>query len=173
MQLAMRAGFAICILMCCAAVSLAFGKVLAQGVPKPILVTPLKLSDLPGRWVGIGDMRFRDGSRKRMTCRITYRFRAKSRLVQNIWCKNAGMRLEIKTHINDNNGKITGSWDDRIYAMSGDLRGKLHGNQIQAALSSTFFNAKLNVMIIGKTQTIQVTPNDGRLRSMRISLARN
>jgi hypothetical protein len=173
MQLAMRASLAVCILFACAGVSFAFGKVFAQGVPKPILVTPLKLTDLPGRWVGVGNMRFRDGTTEQMECRITYRFHAKGRLIQNIWCKNANMRLEIKTRINDDNGKITGSWNDRVYAMSGDLAGRLHGNQIQAALSSTFFNATLNVMMIGSTQTIQVTPNDGHLRSMRISLARN
>ncbi len=172
MRIAMRARIASSAVMAGAMSCYALSGVVAQVIPKPVLVTPLKLKDLPGRWVGIGNMAFRDGTSEKLNCRITYRIRRHKNLVQNIWCKNTSMRLEIKTKIVDRGGKISGFWNDRIYSMSGTLEGRRHGNQIKAALTSTFFNARLNIMIIGTRQTIQVTPHDGRLQSMRISLAR-
>ena len=163
---------AVCLVCICATFSLAYGRVLAQGVPKPILVTPLKLSDLPGRWVGIGKLEFRDGEIDHMKCRITYQIREQVRLIQNIRCKSKKRRVEIKTTFVQQDGKITGAWRDRVYEVSGRIQGRLHGNQIQAALSGIFFNAGLNIMIIGREQTIEVTPRDSSFRVMRISLAR-
>ena len=167
-----QAMFAVCLVCMCATFSLAYGRVLAQGVPKPILVTPLKLTDLPGRWVGLGKLEFRDGEIDKLKCRITYQFRKQTRLVQNIRCKSSKRRVEIKTTFIHANGKITGAWRDRVYEVSGRIKGRLHGNQIQAALSGIFFNAALNIMIIGREQTIEVTPRDNSFRVMRISLAR-
>lgn len=172
MRFARFAGGVSCLALVCATVNLAVGSVKAQNVPKPVLVTPLKLADLPGRWVGVGKVEFRDGDTDRMKCRITYRVRDQGKLVQNIRCRSAKRRVEIKTQLIDNDGKITGAWRDRVYEMAGRIKGRRHGNQLKISLSSLFFNAALNIMMIGRQQTIEVTPRGSSMRRMHISLAR-
>lgn len=144
----------------------------AQAIPRPVLVSRLKLSDLPGRWIGVGRIEFRNGRVDRMRCWITYRRRNKAQLMQQIRCKSPERRIEVKTQMYHRNGKISGAWKDHVYEVSGNIKGRLHGNQLKAYLSGMFFNAALNIMIIGKEQTIEVRPRNSRLRSMRISLAR-
>ena len=168
----LQSGIVLCLMVVFATVDLGVRYAFAQGVPKPVLVTRLKLADLPGRWVGIGRVEFRDGDTDRMKCRITYRIRDNSKIIQNIRCKSEKRRIEIKTQFVDNGGKITGAWRDRVYEVSGRIKGQLHGNQLKAALSGLFFNADLNIMLIGSEQTIEVKPRDSSLRLMRILLAR-
>ena len=147
-------------------------EIYAQSVPKPVQVSQLKLKDLSGRWTGVGDMSFRDGTKEHIKCRIVYRSRSIRKLIQKIWCKNRNIRLEVQAEIIDKNGRLSGSWDDRVYSMSGQLRGQLKGNQLKASLAGGFFNAKLNISVIGRRQTIQFTPDQGQLRSMQLRLAR-
>ncbi len=172
-----KAGCTACFISMFMASPLAFADIPAKNViqvnvPKPALVKQIDLGDLPGRWTGIGDMAFRDGTKERMKCRIIYRFQAVQNLLQKIWCRNSNIRLEVKAEIVNHKGKLSGNWDDRIYSMSGKLNGRLRGNQIQANLSGVFFTARLNISIVGNRQTIRLIPNNGQLRFMNIRLAR-
>ena len=172
MSVAMQAGGAAGFIFLCMAFSVAHANAPEKKAPKPVLVKRLKLKDLPGRWAGIGNMSFRDGTKERMKCRIVYRFQSSQDLIQKIWCRNRNIRVEVQARIINRDGKLLGSWDDRIYSMSGKLNGRFQGNQIKAKLQGSFFTAHLNIAVIGGQQTIRLTPNKGQLQSMHIRLAR-
>ena len=142
--------------------------------PAPVpAVRPLKLSDFPGRWIGVGVLNFAGGIRDKVKCRITYFNRRPKQLRQSIRCKSDSFNLEIKTNIVDfPRGEITGEWKDRVYNMGGRIKGRIVGNEIQARVIGSSMTATLNVLIDGNRQTIELKPRNSMLRSMRISLAR-
>lgn len=142
--------------------------------PAPVpAVRPLKLGDLPGRWVGTGELTFAGGVRDVLKCRITYFGKEGSQLNQSIRCKSDNLRLEIKTRIVDfPRGEITGEWKDRVYDIGGRIKGRIVGQGIRAEIMGRSLNAELNVVVDGDQQTIELLPRNSMIRSMRIKLAR-
>ena len=144
------------------------GKKQSGGASKQIT-----LSDFPGRWVGAGQLLFQDGSSVRLKCRIQYVAQGRNNLAQRMLCDGASMRVDIRTTIVERGGLITGSWNDEVYAASGQIDGRISGRQIRAKLSSAFFSAKMDVRLDGNRQTIRLRPANSTLRMMHIRLARH
>lgn len=142
--------------------------------PAPVpAVRPLKLGDLPGRWIGTGELMFAGGVRDLLKCRITYFGSEGSQLNQSIRCKSDNLRLEIRTRIVDfPRGEINGEWKDRVYDIGGRIRGRIVGQGIRAEISGRSLDAALNVSVDGDQQTIELLPRNSMIRSMRIKLAR-
>ncbi|MGI9423376.1 MAG: hypothetical protein ACR2PA_09290 [Hyphomicrobiaceae bacterium] len=133
----------------------------------------IALSDFPGRWIGGGQLLFLDGSSARIRCTIRYVAQDRYNLTQRLSCDGKDMRVDIRTTIAERHGRITGSWNDHVYAASGQIDGHIAGRQIRAQLSSPFFNAAMSVRLDGNRQVIRLRPTSGELRIMQIRLARN
>ena len=90
----------------------------------PIPTSPFK--DLPGRWVGDGRLGLKDGKFETVKCRATYFLSDDGvELKQNIRCASASGNIEVKSEVKHNAGKLTGTWNELIYNLGGDLSGQV------------------------------------------------
>lgn len=113
-------------------------------------VSPFK--ELPGRWVGQGRLGLQNGQAETVKCRATY-FLSDStdQLKQNIRCASASGKIEVKSLVTHNAGKLTGTWKEQIYELGGDLTGEV-----------TPRGFRIKVVGSGLTANMEVIVNDGR-----------
>ncbi|MEQ1653755.1 MAG: hypothetical protein ABL897_14820, partial [Hyphomicrobium sp.] len=81
---------------------------------------------MTGRWTGQGRLGFAEGKIENITCRATYFVSdGGEKLEQNIRCASAGAKVEIKSALTHNAGKLSGTWSELIYEKAGDLTGDI------------------------------------------------
>lgn len=126
---------------------------------------------LPGRWVGKGLLGFKDGKRESVTCRATY-FMAddRSSLKQNIRCASASGKVEVKSELQNAAGKLTGTWNELIYNLAGDLQGEVTPKGLRVFVKSDGLNASMDVIVKDTKQIIEINFNSQTLVGITLVL---
>ena len=126
---------------------------------------------LPGRWMGKGLLGFKDGKRESVTCRVTY-FMSDDRaaLKQNIRCASPSGKVEVKSEVKNDGGKLTGSWSELIYNLAGDLTGEVTPKGLRVHVKAADLNASMDVIVKGTKQIIEINFNSATLIGMTLVL---
>lgn len=126
---------------------------------------------LPGRWTGKGLLGFKDGKRESVTCRATY-FMAddRSSLKQNIRCASASGKVEVKSELQNASGKLSGSWNELIYNLSGELQGEVTPKGLRVFVKADGLNASMDVIVKDTKQIIEINFNSQTLVGMTLVL---
>ena len=95
--------------------------ILTLGGTSPSLASDA-FKNFPGRWTGEGRLGFKDGKIETVTCRATYFVgEDQSNLTQNIRCASPSGKIEVKSNVVEKDGQLTGTWNELIYNMTGEL----------------------------------------------------
>lgn len=126
---------------------------------------------LPGRWIGDGRLGFKDGKREQVTCRVTY-FVSEDRagLKQNIRCASPSGRIEVKSEVKNNQGRLTGSWTETVYNLVGDLSGEVTPRGLRVMVNGADLNASMDIMVKGTEQIVEIHFNSATLTGMTLIL---
>jgi hypothetical protein len=118
-------------------------------------VSPFK--DLPGRWVGDGRLGFKEGKFEPVKCRATYFLSEDGvELTQNIRCASASGNVEVKSAIKHNAGALTGTWNELIYNLGGDLSGQVTPTGFRISVRGESLTANMEVIVREEKQIIEI-----------------
>jgi hypothetical protein len=127
--------------------------------------------ELPGRWVGEGRIGLKDGKTEQVKCRATY-FLSDSadELKQNIRCASASGKIEVKSVVTHNAGKLSGTWNELIYNLGGELGGEVTPRGFRISVRGSGLAANMEVIVHEGRQIVEIQFFDSALRGLTLIL---
>ncbi len=134
-------------------------------------------ANFPGRWTGEGRLGFKDGKTEAVTCRATY-FVAKvtGELTQNIRCASPSGKIEVKSKVTEAGGELTGTWNELIYNMSGELSGEVTKAGFRVTVKGTEgsdLNATMDILVKENRQIVEIHFNSSTLLGLTLLLGKS
>ncbi len=127
--------------------------------------------DLPGRWVGEGHLGLKDGKTEQVKCRATYFLSDNAQdLKQNIRCASASGKIEVKSALTHAAGKLTGSWNELMYNLAGDLTGEVTPRGFRIKVEGSDLTANMEVIVMGGRQIVEIQFFNSALRGLTLIL---
>jgi len=127
---------------------------------------------LHGSWSGSGNVQFEGGQTERLRCTAHYRdIGGGEALGLAIRCASASNRIEIRGRLNYNDGRVTGTWEERTFNASGTAAGRASDSRISLRLAGTV-SGSMNVTVSRSSQSVAINTQGTALRAVRIGLRR-
>ncbi len=118
-----------------------------------------QIARLSGRWAGNASVVPPSGPSRNFNCVVVYRAAGDgSQLRQVLRCKNQDFKLEAATLLNISGTQVTGSWEDPVNAIGGDVKGVVTPAGFDVDLGGKYFQAKLQVSGSDCEQQVKLTP---------------
>ena len=114
---------------------------------------------LPGWWSGEGRLVFKDGKQEQVKCRATYFVEGEgSELKQTVRCASGSGKIEVISNVKHEAGKLSGTWTETIYNMTGELAGDVtpRGFRVAVKGGETGLNANMEIMVRETRQLIEI-----------------
>ena len=126
-----------------------------------------------GTWSGNGTISIADGGTERIRCRGTYTVDSGgNRLQQNLKCASDSYKFELRSDIQANGGRISGSWTEATRNVNGNVDGTISGSEITALVQTNGYAANFNVSTRAGKQNISIS-SKGELRSVTMALSKS
>jgi hypothetical protein len=134
-------------------------------------VSPLE--SLAGRWVGEGRLGVKGNPTEQVKCRVTYVYaQAGDQLTQNIRCASAGGNVEVHSVVFHIAGKVTGTWQEVVRNMSGDLIGTVTPRGFRVNVRGESLTANMDIILINSKQVIEIQFLNSSLLGLTLVLER-
>jgi hypothetical protein len=143
--------------------------VLLIGVPA---VAGSPFSALVGTWSGKGTARLEGGKSERLSCKGYYTGSGGSELRLNIICANASTKVELRSTLKYENGRVTGSWEERNYNQSGTITGSASDSKLRLSIGGGAMTGSLSVSIGGSSQSVSLSTQGSFLKGVSITFSR-
>lgn len=126
-----------------------------------------------GRWAGWGQLGLSNGNVERMKCVTTYKVaKGGNAATQNFRCTSTSYRFDAVVEYKATGGKVSGTWNERIYSIGGDVAGTYSSNTLQYIARSETFLSRVTISTKRCSQTIDIRPRDVEVKSLRVSTRR-
>jgi hypothetical protein len=114
---------------------------------------------IAGWWGGEGRLRFKDGKQEQVKCRTTYFVAASGEeLKQTIRCASGSGKIEVTSNVAHNGGKLTGTWAETVYNLTGELSGEVtpRGYRVAVKGADSALSANMDIIVRDKKQIIEI-----------------
>ena len=137
--------------------ALAFLCIASLGAGPGIAEEPAPFASLPGLWAGKGRLGFKDGKDEAVECRATYFVSGDKReLKQTVRCASGGGKVEVKSVITYDAGKLTGTWNETVYNLAGDISGEVTKQGLKISAKGADLHADMEVIVKQAKQIIEI-----------------
>ena len=144
--------------------------VLAEDAPSAAAVSAFPPAAILGRWTGEGKLGFREGKFETVKCRVTYFAEGTKALQQNVRCATAGANIDVKSTITETNGALTGTWEETVYNLKGDVTGVTTPKGFRVQVKSEALSANMDLIVDDTTQVIEIQFFNSTLLGLSIAL---
>jgi hypothetical protein len=128
---------------------------------------------LGGSWSGGGHIRLENGQREAIRCSANYVSRSGGdALGLSLRCASASGRVELRASLESRGSRVSGTWEERSYGVSGYVSGIASGGNLRLNFTGSLSGAML-VTTSGNTQSISVRTDTTALQGVNVSLRRN
>lgn len=129
---------------------------------------------LKGRWSGTGAIKFSNGDRERLVCRVTYfTSSGATKLAQTIRCASEGFIIEVKSNFKARGSRVSGSWKETTANISGSISGKSSDTGLRLAIRGTNFTSSMVIRKNGTRQSVSISSKGGRVASVSMNLRKS
>lgn len=127
--------------------------------------------ELAGRWIGEGRIGLGDGKVESVKCRATYFVgETGNTLKQTIRCASSGGKVEVKSDVAAKDGKLTGTWNELVYNVGGDLKGEVTQRGFRIAVRGGDLTANMDVIVMNDRQIVEIQFFNSSLRGLMLIL---
>jgi hypothetical protein len=129
------------------------------------------LDVLAGSWQGGGTMSFESGETEGISCNGYYKGGASLSVV--IRCKGTSSNFELRSKLESNGGKVSGSWEERTYNASGDVSGTASTGKLNVQFTGSL-TGSLEMSFSASSQSVSVSvgTKGAGIKGVRVSLSR-
>lgn len=127
---------------------------------------------LQGTWSGAGRIVLSDGQSQQIRCRAYYRVEdGGSELGLAIRCAATDNRIELRASLNDSNGQLSGSWEERTFNATGQISGRAQPGQMSISIEGAV-KGSMRISYSGRRQSVDISTAADGLRGISIQLRR-
>ena len=128
---------------------------------------------LIGTWRGEGKVVFTSGKSERLVCNTYYRAKETGKRISIvIRCANPSSgKIEMRGILENADGSLSGTWEERTYNATGTAKGGITGNQIHLSFEGPV-NGTLTTLMWQDTQSIFIRSRGSTLSTVNIMLKR-
>jgi hypothetical protein len=126
-----------------------------------------------GSWGGGGHLSLNNGTKERIRCRATYSVADNgNRLQQSLRCASDSYNFDLRSDVHNQNGQVSGSWNEVTRAIGGMLSGRARKGQFDVNVLNPAFNVRLRLISNGSRQSVTISSTGGPVTGASISLAK-
>ncbi|MBP9668931.1 MAG: hypothetical protein KBE09_01440 [Candidatus Pacebacteria bacterium] len=115
-----------------------------------------------GYWKGNAVGKVSDGNQEGLTCTTNNSLQANDTLRIVLRCANAaGVSLKVYTTVKLSAGKLSGTWEERTYGVSGTVSGSLQESVLNALVDSPNYAAAIKITRTAGGLSVSVKPTKG------------
>jgi hypothetical protein len=112
------------------------------------------LEALAGSWRGGGAMSFESGETESISCNGYYRGASSLNVV--IRCRGTSSNFELRSKLESNGDKISGSWEERTYNATGEVSGTASAGKLDVQFSGSL-TGSLEMSFSPSSQSVSVS----------------
>lgn len=126
---------------------------------------------LAGSWTGAGTVRLASGT-ERIRCRAAYSPYGATRLHLDLRCAGDSFTLQVQSDITREGDRVSGTWSETTFGISGELSGSVGANAIRATVGGMGVSAELSLALRGNVQAVTLTSQSAIASSASVTLRR-
>jgi hypothetical protein len=130
-----------------------------------------ELTGFGGSWSGGGTITVQNGSRERIRCRSNNKSGGNS-LSLSLRCASDSYKFELASDLTSEGNNISGSWNENVRGVVGQLNGKISGGRIQATASAVGFSATISITASGTSLSVSIRSPGSEISDVSVSMAR-
>jgi hypothetical protein len=130
------------------------------------------LDHLNGNWSGSGQFRLENGRTESLRCNANYLPRREA-LGLALRCASSSNRIELRANLVARGNRVSGTWEERSYNVSGSVSGVGAGNSLRLGINGGGLSGFMVVTTTGGSQSISMRTDGAALRGININLRRN
>lgn len=131
------------------------------------------IADLAGFWSGNGSVTLASGNTERVKCQVFYKAAdSNTQLRQTLRCASADYTINATADLVVKGGNVTGSWEEKTYAVKGEVTGRYSGENFALMIKGANFTASMNVALSACKQSVSITPKGLDVTKVTIGLAK-
>jgi hypothetical protein len=129
------------------------------------------LDVLTGSWQGGGTMSFESGTIESISCNGYYKGAGNLSVV--IRCRGSSSNFELRSKLEPNGDKISGSWEERTYNATGAVSGTASAGKLNVQFSGSL-TGSLEMTFSSSSQSVSVSVDTkgAGIKGVRVSLNR-
>jgi len=128
---------------------------------------------LGGTWSGSGHVRLDNGRSEAIRCTANYVPRSGGATMGlSLRCASPSNRIELRASLSLNGGRVSGSWEERSFNVTGSVSGLASASSLRLSFSGGISGTML-VTTAGSSQSISVRTDGSALRGVNVSLRRS
>jgi hypothetical protein len=129
------------------------------------------LDVLSGTWRGDGTMSFESGQTESISCNGYYKGGGHLSVV--IRCKGRSSNFELRSKLQSNGDKVSGSWEERTYNATGNVSGVTSPGRLDVQFSGTL-TGSLEMSFSSSTHSVSVAvgTKGAGIKGVHVSLNR-
>jgi hypothetical protein len=129
------------------------------------------LDVLAGTWHGGGTMSFESGKSESISCNGYYKGAGYLSVV--IRCKGTSSNFELRSKLESQGDKVSGSWEERTYNATGDVSGTASAGRLHVRFSGSL-TGSLDMSFSSSSQSVSVSVDTkgAGIKGVRVSLNR-
>jgi hypothetical protein len=129
------------------------------------------LDVLAGSWRGDGTMSFESGKTESISCNGYYKGAGNLSVV--IRCKGTTSDFELRSKLESNGEKVSGSWEERTYNAAGDASGTASAGKLNVQFSGSLTGSlEMSFSSSSQSVSISVGTKGAGIKGLRVSLDR-
>lgn len=134
--------------------------------------TPFEI--VKGSWGGGGNLTLAKGKEEKLDCRAYYTSSGGGqKLGVALRCAGQTSKFELRSHLNNDNGKVSGSWEERTFNASGETSGALNPGSLNLDFhGGVSGNMLVNFSASSQSISISIATSGSAVAAVHINLSR-
>ena len=129
-------------------------------------------TQLAGSWHGGGQVKYSDGSNEHLSCRGNYSQKSGgTELTLTIRCQSPSNKIDMKSNISYEGGRLNGHWSERNFGLEGDVNGSSAPNRFSVQISGQL-QGSMSVSVNGASHNVSISTSGPGFKSVSISFSR-
>jgi len=129
-------------------------------------------NNLDGTWRGNGRISLTGGESQRIGCRAYYNANGGgAALNMAIRCASPDNKIELRAQLNDKNGQVSGTWEERTFNATGNVSGTASTGLMALSIDGAV-QGSMRISFSGRNQQVSITTATDGLRGIAINLRR-
>jgi hypothetical protein len=129
-------------------------------------------SQLAGSWHGGGSVKYSDGSNERLSCRGNYSQKsAGAELTLAIRCQSPSNKIDMKSNISYEGGRLSGHWSEKNFGLEGDVDGSSGANKFTVRISGQL-QGSMTVAVNGASHSVTISTAGPGFKAVSISFSK-
>jgi hypothetical protein len=140
-------------------------------LPTNSMAADASLDVLAGTWRGDGTMSFESGKTESISCNGYYK--GAGNLSVAIRCKGTSSNFELRSKLESNGDKVSGSWEERTYNATGTVSGTASAGKLNVQFSGSL-TGSLEMSFSSSSQSVSVSvgTKGAGIKDVHVSLNR-